>query len=247
MGGLITFLFFYIPYYCVWWMVSGSSKGPTTSPPVAHNQHRPNPRQQPVRHPRQQQPAPRPQPVAVRPKPVPANRPLSIKQWKVARRAQLAQVNTSALWAEVTGSWVGSAIVLAVFGTLAALFQIGASPQQPILITMVWSSLVALASAWLTIGLGKRWQKEEGDWAIRCFAQLTGGFLVGLFAYGLAEFLMVPWASVTEDMDIPTRQWQGFFGPDKISTSTRVLGLLPIAFGSGPMVEASGSLTTNSI
>lgn len=233
-GFLVTGLMLYVPYYCIWWLVNGSAPAPNTpstppggrvQPAVAPNQAKPD-----VVYPVAQAVAEPARPI---PTPVPANRPLSIKQWKIARRAQLGRVKGSAVLAEVTGSWMGAAVVLSVFGALATVFQVGATPQQPILITMVWASLVALATSWLAIGLGKRWQKEDGDWAIRSFIQLTGGFLIGLLAYGLAEFLMIPWAQVGEPMEdaFGTHQWQGFFGPDNSPLLPAFLAYFPLLLG----------------
>lgn len=205
---LIMGLMFYVPYYCVWWLLKGPSpslRGRQGSTAFANrtavDAGLPVKPQEPP-------------PVTPRPRPVAANRPLSIRQWKLARRAQLAQVPRTSVWGEVTGSWFGSAAVIAVFGTLAALFLIGTgNPTQPLVIGMVWAAMVALATAWVAIGLGKRWQNEEGDWAIRSFVLLTSGFAIGLWAYFLAQFLMVPWGAITREGfgELPVHHWKGFF------------------------------------
>ena len=98
---------------------------------------------------------------------------------------------------------------------------------------MIWASLVALATSWLAIALGKRWQKEDGDWAIRSFIQLTGGFVIGLMAYGLAEFLMVPWDSVGKPMQdgFGPQHWKGFFGADNAPLLPAFLAYFPLLLG----------------
>ena len=128
------------------------------------------------------------------------NRPLNIKQWRVAKRRQLAQVKRGTVWSEVTGSWLGSTAVISVFSALAVLFQIGSGRQvQALLMGMVWAAVVSLMTAWIAIGLGKSWQREEGDWAIRSFVQLTSGFAIGFVAYLLSNYLMVPWAEISQE------------------------------------------------
>lgn len=228
---LIMGLMFYVPYYCVWWLL----KGP--SPSRRQQQAQPFANQNPVqRQPVQaavqplqgrQQPPPRPRPVAT-------NRRLSIRQWKVARRAQLAQSNRRGVLSEITGSWLGASAVIAVFSTLAVLFQVGTGePAQPLLVGMAWAALVALCSAWIAIGLGKRWQAEEGDWAIRAFVQLTSGFLIGAVAYFLADFLMVPWPTITQENfgDLPVHRWRGFFDPNGQPLLPAYLAYFPLMMG----------------
>lgn len=221
---LVVALMFYVPYYCLWWLLRGPNPSYPNRP---HSQRRNSPQVQPLARQAPAAPPPRPRPVA-------ANKPLSIKQWKVARRAQLAQVPRSSVWAEVTGSWLGASAVIAVFSTLAVLFQIGTGePAQPLMVGMAWAAIVALSIAWVAIGLGKRWQKEEGDWAIRSFVQLTSGFLIGGIAYMLAEFLMVPWASITQESmgDLPVKRWSGFFDASGQPLLPAYLAYFPLMMG----------------
>ncbi len=166
--------------------------------------------------------------------PVAANRPLSIRQWKVAKRGSLAQIPRGSVWSEVTGSWLGASAVIAVFGALAVLFQIGWGERaQPWLIGMTWAALVALTISWIAIGLGKRWQVEEGDWAIRSFVQLTFGFAVGGLAYLFADFLMVPWGEITKQSfgEIPVHRWSGFFDASGNPLLPAYLAYFPLVMG----------------
>lgn len=216
---VVTGLTFYIPYYIIWWIVWGVT---------AKQQHRrsavPAPEPAPPTP-----PAPRP-----RPRPVAANRPLSVKQWRVAKRMQLARVPRTSVWSEVTGSWLGSVAVVSVFGTLATLFLIGSGqPAQAQLMGMIWAGLVATMAAWIAIGLGKRWQKEEGDWAIRRFVQLTSGFAIGGAAFLLAQFLMVPWEAIAHESIgvLPTHRWSGFFDSQGQPLLAAYLAYFPLMMG----------------
>jgi hypothetical protein len=132
---------------------------------------------------------------------------------------------------------LGSTAVIAVFSSLALLFQIGSGqPKQPMLIGMVWAAFIALATAWIAIALGKRWQKEEGDWAMRSFVQLTCGFAVGALAYMLSEFLMVPWESITREKlgELPVQRWSGFFSPNGEPLFPAFLAYFPLVMGAIP-------------
>lgn len=222
---LIMCLTFYVPYYAIWWV----AKSPA---PVAQN--RQNAVTQAVAVQQRPQPV---QPVAAQvvPRPVAANRPLSIKQWRVAKRHQLAQVRRGTVWSEVTGSWLGSTAVICVFCALAVLFQIGSGRQvQPLFMGMTWVALVSLITAWVAVGLGKRWQREEGDWAIRSFVQLTFGFVIGLVAFLLSNYLMVPWDQIAQGptgRDLPVIQWNGFFENGEPSLPA-FLAYFPLLMGS---------------
>ena len=238
-GWLITVLVMglsmYVPYYAIWWI----AKGPT--PPAVRQQHAAVPNYaaqvaQPfVAHPNAAQPrAAQPAPPVI-PRPVAANRPISLKQWRVAKRSQLAQVKRGVVWSEVTGSWLGAAAVISVFSSLAVLFQIGSGRQvQPLLMGMVWVALVSLMTAWVAIALGKRWQREEGDWAIRSFVQLTAGFAIGGVAYLLSNYLMVPWDQISQERmgELPVARWNGFFGENREPLLPAFLAYFPLLMGS---------------
>ncbi len=222
---IVTGLMLYIPYYCVWWVVKGPNRRSSSAQvePVAGLPKR----VQPLAEKATQAPPPRPRPVA-------ANRPMSLKQWKVARRMQLAQVPRSTVWSDVTGSWFCSTAVLAVFSTLATLFLIGNGDQiQPHVIGMVWATLVALATTWTALAFGKRWQAEEGDWAIRSFVQLSSGFAIGLLAYFLADFLLVPWENITRESlsDNAVHRWRGFFDAQERPLLPAYLAYFPLVMG----------------
>lgn len=231
-GAIIPFVLIagalYIPYYCLWWVLKGPKKT------VSSTQHYAQPQGSPAQTPPQVQPQARP-----RPRPVAANRPLSIKQWRVARRAQLGKASPRSVVSEVTGSWFTSFIVIAVFGAMAALFMTGFGNagrgvvSQPWLIGMFWAGITSLAIAWISIALGKRWQKEEGDWAIRSFVQLTCGFAVGGLAFLLSDFLILPWETITKNGigDIPARNLTGFFDAKEQPLLPAYLAFFPLLMG----------------
>ncbi len=221
-------LLFYLPYYIVWWLL----RKPAPPQPVAFTSNTRG-RSPADAARRQQQPGhagaqlnpgyPEPVPVHVRPvepkpvpKPAPKKGPISARQWKVAKRMQLANISRGQVAADVTGSWMGAAAVLGVLGTLATIFFFGSGLQsQGVVNGMVWVGAVALMVAWVSIALGKRWQGSDGDWAVRSFIQLTAGFAVGLVAYLLADVLMVSWDAIPgadrRTLDIAGRRWDGFF------------------------------------
>lgn len=216
----------YVPYYIVWWLIRGpipsasgghvpvaSLHSPPAAPPVLA---------QPV--------VARPGP-AIRPAPP---RPLSVKQWRLAKRKQLALARPSVRWAELTGSWIGATVVIAVFTTLVGLFQIGlGAAGQPFFVGLVWSAAMAFVCSWVTMALSKQWQTSEGDSALRSFVQLTLGLAIGAVAYGVSHFLMVPWGVIAAEKfgDLPVQHWHGFFAPDGTPLLPAYLAYFPLLMG----------------
>ncbi len=164
----------------------------------------------------------------------PVSRPMSARQWRLAQRMQLAQCSRRQVCSEVTASWLGAACVVAVLAGLAALFQIGTGHAfQPMVIGTIWAGLTALSIAWVSILLGKSWQREGGDWATRAFLQLCSGFAIAALAYGLDRFLMVPWDTLAREPMSQTaiQRWQGFFGADGQPLLPAYLAFFPLLMG----------------
>ncbi len=237
-GLLLPALMMYIPYYIVWCLVCGvrsngvSEKSRRQTPPPLRGQ--PQAHVNPFAH--QARPVAAPVPPV---KPAP-HKPLSVRQWRVAKRRQLSQEKVAHVLSSVTGTWFVTAIVLIVFSALVAIFQIGTGQaQQGQLVTIAWSTLISLATAWSVIGLGKRWETTEGDWAVRSFVQLTFGLGIGLLAYGTADFLEIAWPTGPDqllrnsplDVHSDSRRWPGFFSTHGQPLLPAYLAYFPLLLG----------------
>lgn len=196
MPFVVMGLMLYVPYYIMWWLLYSPPKN--QQPASYPNQ----PRAYAAAHPVQPvQPMPVATPVATPGKAVKPlkPKPMSLKQWRLAKRNQLSRLPSSRVWSDITGSWLIAGAVVAVFAFLSGLFLISnRQPIQPVVMGMTWTALVSLFAAFVAIALGKIWQKSEGDWPLRRFVQLTSGFAVGGFAYLLANYLMV-WPNMIEN------------------------------------------------
>jgi eukaryotic-like serine/threonine-protein kinase len=200
-------LMVYLPYYVIWWFLYAPSNktgaglhhraAPLGRYPGFGNPAFNNAGQaanSPVNfYPASPQPAARPVVKPPRPKPI------TLRQWRLAKRNQLSQLPPSKVWSQITGSWLGASAVICVFSFLAGLFLLGnQQPLQPVIMAMIWTAIVSLITAFVAIGLGKHWQTSDGDWPIRSFIQLTAGFAIGLLAFGVANYLMV-WPTLAGD------------------------------------------------
>ncbi len=125
----------------------------------------------------------------------------------------------------------GVTSVLGVIGGLVALGT-GAIHQPGLLSVAGWTTLVALLGSCSILLMSKLWERKEEDKPVFRFKQLTMGLLVGLIAFGIGQFLMVPWDAVSgpnsfihqapkeadisisfgdEDIEFNARHWQGFY------------------------------------
>ncbi|MFO1064758.1 MAG: serine/threonine-protein kinase [Pirellulales bacterium] len=215
----------YVPYYIVWLIVRGPRPQKTINPQFGSLQ---------AAVPRT---PPRVQPVVAVPGPVVRQsppRPISVRQWKIGKRKQLCLVKPSKQAAEITGSWLGATAVITVFATLVAVFKIGSGDAaQGHAVGLAWSAVTSLACAALTIFLAKRWQTKDGDGAVRSFIQLTCGLVIGVGAYLLSKFLMVPWDQIASQSagELPVQHWKGFFGSDGSPLLPAYLAYFPLMMG----------------
>jgi hypothetical protein len=134
------------------------------------------------------------------------NRCLRRRKWREEARARLSNKSYGECLGEVCGSLLMSAFVVAVASLL--MLMVAGKPLDASVYTWTfyaWFSLTSLAGAWLVLTLGKCWESREGEPFRRRFVMLIGGLLVGLLAFGVADFLGV---RLTDDLvvrGLPTR------------------------------------------
>lgn len=154
----------YVPYYVVRQMIGGIERQPTFA--EAH-------RQSVVR-----QSTPR---------------PISRQEWQQRKRTALAAKNSLTRVTELSGSWTRAGLTTASLGGFAGLLglrnsEINALNIAPYAFVAVG---IALASA-AVLGLGKLWERDQGEGLPRRLVLLGVGAGVGAIVYGLANFLMIP-------------------------------------------------------
>ncbi|MFO0923142.1 MAG: serine/threonine-protein kinase [Pirellulales bacterium] len=244
--AVLTGLMLYVPYYCIWFIATGGKPQPVAQPVKAQAFV-------------QQPPVMRGHNVAAeRPVATPVAKPttpkpLSFRQWQAAQRRKLAQRTGSMRWYETTSSFLSATGVLSVLAVIGGLVAMGTdSLQQPGLISVaVWCGAVTLLGTWTILFLGKGWETREEDRAIFRFKQLTAGLLIGAIAYGLSQFLMVPWDAVSgensfiaqaaEEADIVidfedkfdnnARHWKGFYDEQKSPLLPAFVSYFALLFG----------------
>jgi eukaryotic-like serine/threonine-protein kinase len=112
--------------------------------------------------------------------------------------------------ADLLGSLLVSTGVVAALSLTAVIVR-GTMPQPE---QFAWQSIVSVLGAWLVLIPAKLWEGTAGDVALRRFTCLLLGLLLGLFAWGLDQALLV---DLGYEMHVPPHalQWQlGAYGPD---------------------------------
>ncbi len=149
----------------------------------------------------------------VRPK---ANGTRKRRKWHDIAREQLGRKTSGERLTELTGSMLMSAFVVGVVSFLTLIITgtpIDNSTQT--WASYAWISIMSLLGTWSLLIPAKMWEGSEGDHVRRRFLNLVLGLMLGVFGFGLTEFLGVRLTG-QELIDTPTA-WtppNGTFSPD---------------------------------
>jgi hypothetical protein len=112
--------------------------------------------------------------------------------WRKGMRRMLSGRLVSERAAELTGSMLFSALVAAVLTWIALLSQ-GQTLDGSVSgwAVFAWLVVTSVFGSWMLLTLGKFWEGDEGDHAVRRFVMLLAGLALGFVAFATAELLMV--------------------------------------------------------
>lgn len=118
--------------------------------------------------------------------------PLSYRQWRLAARHEMARKPLIHRGAELTGGYAVAAVTTTLLTSVATLVGLREGPITAIAIApYAWAGTVGLAGALLLLSLGKLWEPQEAGTGPRRTMMLGAGALLGAFAFGLTQFLML--------------------------------------------------------
>ncbi|QDS91377.1 Serine/threonine-protein kinase PrkC [Roseimaritima multifibrata] len=172
---LLTFVaIFYVPYYIIRHLVLGIRQQPSYA--EAHQ-------------------------LAVARAQIP--RPLSAGQWRQQKRIELASKRSLTRMTELSGSWTKAIFwtaILGVVGTMIGLRDADLSAENiaPYALTAVTIGFAALA----LLGMGKLWERGEGEPLSRRLVLAGVGIIVGSFAYVASEYLLLPIGGTALSADV---------------------------------------------
>jgi hypothetical protein len=207
----------YIPYFILWWFFRPPmpqtpyvQAQPLTGQPMGYpGQAKQQP---PVLYPVANHP---PQPVATLAQQRAAAPKLTPKQIRQAQQRKIALLPMSERIQSFTGSLLGSTMVMSILTGLASISPLVSSGSQTgTVAACAWTALMALAVTWTVLTFSKLWETSDGDNATRRFSMLGAGLGLGLAAYGMNEFLAIPWSDLPAVMthsDCVAQEWEGFY------------------------------------
>lgn len=120
--------------------------------------------------------------------------PVTRNQWRSYMRADLRAKHSIHRLAELNTSWVVATISSITLALLAGIIGLRSGPIEAVTVApYAWMALVVgLASAGI-LGLGKFWERGEGESLPRRMVLAGLGVGVGLAAFWVHQFLMLPW------------------------------------------------------
>jgi serine/threonine protein kinase len=129
--------------------------------------------------------------------------PITKAQWRSVMRTDLRAKRSVHRLAEVNTSWITASLCALVMALLAGLIGTRNGPVNAVTVApYAWMALVVSLGSLAILGLGKLWEREDGEPMPRRVVLAGVGAGVGLAAYSLHQFLMLPLATGLErDID----------------------------------------------
>jgi hypothetical protein len=170
--------FFYVPYYVIRHVVLQLSE-PTSYSPTSGDSRSVPPNDQRVHA------AANLHPVAK-----PAMTKAQVRSLLRTSLSERTRLSRSAEWAT---SGMTSMIVAGVLLLLSSVIGMRSTPFTPLaLAPYVWMALVIWLGAFGLLGIGKFWEGSDGEGLVRRLVSSSWGACLGLLAFALGHFLMVP-------------------------------------------------------
>ena len=157
-------------------------------------------------------------------------RPVSRTQWRHYMRTDLRAKRSIHRLAELNTSWIAATFAVMVLSLGAGVIGLRSGPVSAMSIAPYgWMALVVLFASLGILGMGKLWERDEGE-ALPRRLVLTGiGAGVGIAAYAVNEFLMLPLdQGLTRDIDATTLP-QAFY-PEGVPVASGMMAHFALLF-----------------
>ena len=119
--------------------------------------------------------------------------PISRAQWRSYMRTDLRAKHSIHRVAELSTSWVAACFCALGLALVAGMIGVRGEPINAVnAAPFAWMGLVVMLGSLGILGLGKLWERDEGESLPRRMVLAGLGAGVGLAAYSLHEFLMLP-------------------------------------------------------
>ncbi len=120
-------------------------------------------------------------------------RPITRTQWRNYMRTDLRAKRSIHRVAELNTSWIAATFAALGLALTAGVIGLRSGPVNAMSIAPYgWMAVVVLLASLGILGMGKLWEQDEGEALPRRFVLAGIGAGVGVAAYSLSEFLMLP-------------------------------------------------------
>jgi hypothetical protein len=124
------------------------------------------------------------------------------RRWQEAAREIIRHRAPSEKLAELTGSLLLSALVVAVLTAVSSVIAADRFRNLNFAAYVAWFAVTATLGTWALLATGKALEGRSGSSMLRRFAMLVMGVLLGLAAFALGQLLMVPLRDVMDFPDV---------------------------------------------
>ena len=161
---------------------------------------------------------------------IPAGK-LNRKQWRHNMRSGLRAKHSVHRLAELNTSWVAATFTVLVLGLIAGVVGLRSGPMDALAIAPygLVAAVVLFASVSL-LGMGKLWERDEGEGLTRRLVLAGVGAGVGAITFAMSDFLMLPMVDgLIRDVDVSTLP-QTLYNNEGTPSVTAVMAHFAILF-----------------
>ncbi|MEM9587008.1 MAG: serine/threonine-protein kinase [Planctomycetota bacterium] len=132
----------------------------------------------------------------------PPRQTLTKSQQRYQLRSQLRAKRSIHRVGELMSSWTAAFLTVAVLMMVTSVIGLRSGPVDATsLAPYGWMAMTVALAASLLLGMGKIWEREEGEGLTRRIALAGVGAGVGVAAYALHQFLMMPMDEISRGID----------------------------------------------
>ncbi len=125
------------------------------------------------------------------------------QRWRQMMRDDLRAKHSLVRLAELNTSWIATTLTTIVLALVAGIIGLRSGDvNASVVAPYFWMATVVLGAAYSLLGLGKIWERGEGESLKRRIALAGVGAGVGIFAFSASQFLMLPFdTAIPRDID----------------------------------------------
>ena len=120
-------------------------------------------------------------------------RPMTRREWRDYMRNELRAKHSIHRMAELSTSWTAATMTVLAMGLGAGVIGLHSGPVDAVAVSPYgWMLLVVLLGSLGILGMGKLWERDEGEGLPRRLVLAGLGAGVGFAAFQIGEYLMLP-------------------------------------------------------